>query len=261
MARMLLEHLGLLRRVRIAERDPDHEPVELRLGQWIGPLVLGRVLSGDDDERPRQLVLMGVHRHVALLHALEQAGLRLRRGAIDLVDEHHVGEDGAGMELEPALALVEDVGADDVGGQEVRGALDARVIGVERPGERAGERGLAHAGVVLDQHVALGEQGDEDVAHDVVADLDRALDVLPQLGPDLRHGGWIELRNRRHAPMVRRQRNSRSGGVTLVGGGRASSGVCRGYATAPAPLMRPGRATRGRQAKPEPAATSPRPGR
>ena len=32
---------------------------------------------------------------LALLHALEQAGLRLRRRAVDLVDEHDVGEDRA----------------------------------------------------------------------------------------------------------------------------------------------------------------------
>ena len=34
-------------RDRIAERDPDHEAVELRLGKGIGALVLDRVLGGD----------------------------------------------------------------------------------------------------------------------------------------------------------------------------------------------------------------------
>ena len=57
--------------------------------------------------------------------------------------------------------------------------------------ERPRERGLADAGVVLDQHVALGEQRDEHVAHDALVDLDRARDVLRQPRARLRHGGWI----------------------------------------------------------------------
>ena len=77
---------------------------------------------------PRQLVRRGVDGDLALLHALEQAGLGLRRGAVDLVDDHDVGEDRAGPELEPRLALVVDVGADDVGRQQVGRALHAREL-------------------------------------------------------------------------------------------------------------------------------------
>ena len=85
-------------------------------------------------------------------------GLGLRRGAVDLVDEHDVGEHRPGPELETLLALVVDVGADDVGGQQVRRALHARELAVDRAGQRPGERRLADARIVLDQHVALGEQ-------------------------------------------------------------------------------------------------------
>ena len=80
----------------------------------------------------RQLVRHGVDGDVALLHALEQAGLRLRRGAVDLVDEHDVGEDRPGPELEALLALVVDVDADDVGRQQVGRALHARELAVDR---------------------------------------------------------------------------------------------------------------------------------
>ena len=73
----------------------------------------------------------------------------------------------------------------------------------ERPGERARERGLADAGVVLDQDVALGEQGDEQVPHHLVADLDGPLDVRLQPRAGLRHRDWIELRQRGHVSMVR----------------------------------------------------------
>ncbi len=120
---------------------------------------------------------MDVDGDAPLLHALEQARLRLRRRAVDLVDEHDVREDRAGPELEAALALVEDVRADDVGGQEVRRALDARELEVQRARERAGERRLADARQVLDEHVPAGEHGDDEVLDDVVAHLGGARDV------------------------------------------------------------------------------------
>ena len=75
-----------------------------------------------------ELVRVHVDRDAPLLHALQQAGLRLRRRAVDLVDEHDVGEDRPGPELEALVALVEDVRADDVGGQQVGGALHAREL-------------------------------------------------------------------------------------------------------------------------------------
>ena len=151
------EHVGLGLGGRIAEREPDHEAVDLRLGQRIRALVLDRVLGREDQERPRQLVRHRVDGDVALLHALEQARLRLRRRAVDLVDEHDVGEDRTRPELEARLTLVVDLGADDVGRQEVGRALHARELAVDRPRQRAGQRRLADARVVLDEDVALGE--------------------------------------------------------------------------------------------------------
>ena len=40
-------------RVRIADAQTQKEPVELRLGQRIGAVVLYRILRRDDHERPR----------------------------------------------------------------------------------------------------------------------------------------------------------------------------------------------------------------
>ena len=158
------EHLRLLAGARIPERESHHEAVQLRLRQRVGALVLDRVLGRDDEERAGQLMRLPVHRHAPLLHALEQARLGLRRGPVDLVDEDDVGEDRPGMEVEGAGALVEDVGADDVRRQQVNRALDAGVLGVHGAGQRPRQRRLADPGMVLDQHVALGEEGDEEVA-------------------------------------------------------------------------------------------------
>ena len=97
---VLGEHRDLRARSRVAERDADHEAVDLRLGQRVGALELDRVLRGEHEERARELVSVQVDGDRALLHALEQPRLRLGRRAVDLVDEHDVGEDRAGPELE-----------------------------------------------------------------------------------------------------------------------------------------------------------------
>jgi hypothetical protein len=141
-----------------------------------------------------------VDRDVAFLHALEQAGLRLRRRPVDLVDEHDVREHRARPELEAVLALVVDVGADNVRRQQIRGALDARVFGLDRARQRSRERRLADSRIVLDQHVTLGEQGDEHIAKHLLRGLHGAGDVVPQPRTELGHLLRVELRDGRHAP-------------------------------------------------------------
>ena len=93
---------------RVAERGAQEEAVELRLGQRERALVLDRVLGREQQERVGQPARRAVDRHLLLGHRLEQRRLRLRHRAVDLVDEHDVGEDRAGPELELARALVVD---------------------------------------------------------------------------------------------------------------------------------------------------------
>src|SRR6185437_7773452 len=93
--------------------------------------------------------------------ALQQRGLGLRRGPVDLVADDDVREDRPRLELEVAPFLV--VGADpgDVARQQVGGELDPPHRAVDGPRERLGEHGLAYARHVLDEQVALGEQDDQ----------------------------------------------------------------------------------------------------
>ena len=117
---------------------------------------------------------------LTLLHRLEQRALHLGRRAVDLVGEHEVREDGAELRGELALLLVVDDRADDVGGQEVRRELDAGELGADRVAERAHRQRLGEAGHALEQHVAAGEQTDEDALDHVrLAD-----DDLADLGED-----------------------------------------------------------------------------
>ena len=149
-------HLG--REVRVADPQPHQEPVELRLGQPVGARHLDRVLGGDHQERPGHLVAFRVHGDRALGHHLQQRRLGLRGAAVDLVGEHHVGEHPAGVEREALVALVVDLHAGDVAGQQVRGELDPVPGAADAARQAPGERGLAEPRHVLDEQVAPGQQ-------------------------------------------------------------------------------------------------------
>ena len=90
---LLGEHARLVGERRVADRHLHREAVELGLGQRVGALVLDGILGRDHEEGPIELIALAVDRDLRLLHRLEQCGLRLRRGTVDLVDEQHVGED------------------------------------------------------------------------------------------------------------------------------------------------------------------------
>jgi hypothetical protein len=124
-APLLADDSDLFLGVGVAERGLQEEAVELSLREREGALQLDRVLRRQDEEGLRQDACDAVDGDLPLGHSLEERRLRLRHRAVDLVDEHHVGEDRALPELEIAALLVVDREAGDVGGLEVRGALDA----------------------------------------------------------------------------------------------------------------------------------------
>src|SRR5262245_61446558 len=116
---------------RIVHVYAQHEAIELRFRQRVGALELARVLRSDDQEVVGQTEHRALDAHLALLHRLEQRGLRLRAGAIDLIDQQHVGEQRAGMEHEGTLLLLEYVHADDVARHEIGSALDTLELTTE----------------------------------------------------------------------------------------------------------------------------------
>ncbi len=122
------------------------------------------------------------------------------RGAVDLVGDHDVGEHRAGPELELRGLPVEDRHAGDVAGQQVRGELHAADRAVDGAGQRLGQRGLADARHVLDQQVALGEQGDQRDAHHLGLADDDPLHVAGDPAAQLGHLGRGRRRYRRPTP-------------------------------------------------------------
>src|SRR5262249_2158729 len=124
-------------------------------------------------------------RDLALLHGLEERGLRLRRRAVDLVGEDEVREDRPGRELEEALAgrlvLGDDLGAGDVARHEVRRELDARELEREDLRERGDEQRLREPGDADEQAVPAREERHEELVDHVP----HADDLLVELAPDL----------------------------------------------------------------------------
>ena len=166
---------GLLLGRRIVDHQLEHEAVELGLGQVVRPFRLDRVLRGQHQERPLELVARAVDRHAVLLHDLQQRGVGLGRRAVDLVGQQQLREDRPGPEAELLRLHVEDRRPGDVGGHQVGGELDAAELAAQHAAQRPHEERLAQAGHALDQHVAVGEQGHQRAQHQfVLADEDLA---------------------------------------------------------------------------------------
>ena len=102
-----------------------------------------------------------VHRHLPLLHGLQQGGLGAAGGPVELVGQKEVAQHRAGLVLHPARLLVVEGEARDVRRHHVGGELDPVVPEAQGLGEGQGHGGLAHAGNVLQQDVAPGQNGQQ----------------------------------------------------------------------------------------------------
>ncbi|MDT4853115.1 hypothetical protein FQZ97_873690 [compost metagenome] len=70
-------------------------------------------------------------------------------------------EDRPLLEHETAGFRTIDLGAGDVGGQQVGGELDAMKFRLDTFGQFLDRLGLGQPGRAFDQHVTIGEQGDQ----------------------------------------------------------------------------------------------------
>jgi uncharacterized protein YukE len=177
---VLAENRCLIGARWISHVDAQHEPVELRLGQRIGPFEIMRILRGDDQECGRQRVTAAIYRYLPLLHRLEQRRLGLRTRAVDLVDQQHIREQRAWAKHEGALGRVEQVSADDIGGHEIGSALNAIISAPQSCGERLAEQRFAETRRTLHQHMAARDDRDRDQTHDGVQANHRGTEDRPQ---------------------------------------------------------------------------------
>ena len=129
-----------------------------------------------------QRVGHAVDGHVALGHRLEQRRLRLGRGPVDLVDQQDVGEHRARAGTRSFIVLVSMIDDPVMSPGSMSGVhCTRRLSAPHRLTEGAGEHRLADAGHVLEQDVAVGADGDQRQAHDVVLAVDDGVDVVDDL--------------------------------------------------------------------------------
>ncbi len=123
--------------------------------------------------------------HLAFLHGLQQGGLHLGGRAVDFVGEDEVGEDGTAMGAEGAVLRGKHHRADDIAGQQVGRELDALELHAEGGAEGFDEQRLGETGHALEEHMAVGEEGDEQALDGRILADDGLADFFAQfLGPD-----------------------------------------------------------------------------
>ena len=151
-------HAAFVRRLRIADGQPDGKTVHLRVRQQLRTSGTRRVLRGKDDKRLRDRMADAVNGDLPLLHGLEQRRLRAGRRPVELIREEQIAEHCAGLIDELAALLLIDGIAGDIGRQHVRRKLHAPVIEPQRAGKRQRHGRLADARNILEQHMAPGQQ-------------------------------------------------------------------------------------------------------
>ena len=122
-------------RAGIADFELQHEAVDLRFGQRIGAFLLDGVLGGQNQERLFELEGLFADGDLFFLHGFEQGALDFGRGAVDFVGQDEVGEDGAFPGGKAAGLRIVNLGADDIGGQQVGRELEAGKFDVEAVGQ------------------------------------------------------------------------------------------------------------------------------
>ncbi len=133
----------------------------MRLGQRVGALELHGILRGENRERARQRMRGAVHGHLQFFHGFEQRGLRARRHAVDLIDQQQVGENRPAMDAERSGGRLENISAQDVGGNQVRRALHALELQAENMRERFDRQSLGQARHALDQRMAARQDHEQ----------------------------------------------------------------------------------------------------
>ncbi len=91
---------------------------------------------------------------------------------------------GPGLETQHLMSAIvgfHDHAADDVGGHQIGGELDARIAQAERARESPQQGGLAKTGHALQQHVTAGEQADEHAVDDTLLPDDDLCDLVANL--------------------------------------------------------------------------------
>ena len=118
-----------------------------------------------------------IYGNLMFLHDLKEGGLRLGGGPVNFIRQDDLAHDGTGT----VLHLPVQVGhskSGNVGGGNVRGKLNAPEGTGKGPGKRGGQGGFSDPGDILNQQMALAEQGGEHELDHVVFSNDGLCNIL-----------------------------------------------------------------------------------
>ena len=144
--------------IGIVDPHMHQKTVELRLRQRVGALLLDRVLRCHDQKQVRQAKRLAAYRDLALTHCLEQCRLHLGRRTVDLVGQYDVVKHRALVEMETAVLRAVDLGARQVGWQQVRSELDAVKVTLDTRGQGLDRPRLGKTRGTLDQQMTIRKQ-------------------------------------------------------------------------------------------------------
>src|ERR1041385_7162315 len=119
------QNLALIYSTWIAHRKPHQKAIELRLRERKCAFVFNGILGRQYKKRARQITRDAIHRHLLFLHRLQESRLGTWRGAVDLICQEDIDEDGTGLELELTALLIEDGNSCDIVRQQVGRALNS----------------------------------------------------------------------------------------------------------------------------------------
>src|SRR5437016_2271986 len=102
-----IEHLPFFFTRRISNTESHQKPVELRFRKGERPMIFCRVLRGDDHKGLVKWMRLIIDGNLCYTHRFQETALGLRRGAIDLVSQHDVGEDRTRDELKSLFLPIE----------------------------------------------------------------------------------------------------------------------------------------------------------
>src|SRR5262249_23108478 len=131
----------------------------------VGTLHLNRVLGGQHEERFWERIGRALHCYAAFLHRLKQRRLSLGRGAINLVGENDVGEQGSSNELKLPVSccpvFFDYIGSGDIRRHQVRRELNSLEGQIENICNRPDQQRLGQSRHTGYQGVAPDKQGDQ----------------------------------------------------------------------------------------------------
>ncbi len=125
--------------LRPANRDFHEKAVFLRLGERVRALKLNRILSREHGEGRRQFVRDSINADSALLHGLQQSGLRFCGSAVDLIRKQKRGKDRPRPKFEYAISKIENARPRNIGRHQVGRELNALEIASHDSSERSNQ--------------------------------------------------------------------------------------------------------------------------